>query len=137
MVFGVVSMRFGVIFGRFGVFWGGLGVSMDRADSKVSQTVVPYISVYSLSTLKMETLSVEDVCTGNSFLAVSLCTPPPQQKINKYNFLVVGATGISILVVVLLPPPPPPPPPPQLLFPGIALTRYRLTCTHNLYFEQK
>ena len=42
MVFGVVSMRFGVIFGRFGVVW---GVSMDRADSKVSQTVVPYISV--------------------------------------------------------------------------------------------
>ena len=42
MVFGVVSMRFGVIFGRFVVVW---GVSTDRADSKVSQTVLPYISV--------------------------------------------------------------------------------------------
>ena len=39
MVFWVVSMQFGVIFGRFGVVW---GVSTDRADSKVSQTVVPY-----------------------------------------------------------------------------------------------
>ena len=46
MVFGVVSMRFGVIFGRFGVVW---GVSTDRADSKVLQTAVPYISISGLT----------------------------------------------------------------------------------------